>query len=181
MPSPETLSEVQQVILAFLEEGPQFVADLARFTKVPQSRVLAELHTLRRAEMAQQVREAIWALAGYAPPPRRTPQPRRLKSAPRFCRRCRHRYAQAAGLCRRCARESGVYTLTTIEADAARLDRLRAAGVVPPAVAVLPPSAETRSHVEVINGVEFDVVSVGAHSLLGSVDGMHSSLLNPER
>lgn len=45
--------------------------------------------------------------------------------ANQICQRCRKKWANCAGLCRACGRETGLYTLTTRERDAARLQRHR--------------------------------------------------------
>lgn len=69
------------------------------------------------------------------------------------CSRCRERYAQRDGLCRRCGREAGVYTMNTREMEAERLRKHQPKWKVEPRQRVNP--------VRVVQGVEYEVVFDG--------------------
>lgn len=73
----------------------------------------------------------------------------------RPCQRCGKRWAQDAGLCRRCGRETGAYQLNCQQADAALIERQRAAQHVAVVVSRQP-------RIRVIDGQEFEVVFDGA-------------------
>lgn len=152
----ETLSVVHVEILTHLEIGPSRVVDLAYRAHVSQARVVAELYDLRRGGVVQRLKGDVWALAGYLPPPGPPKPPRRRVARPRYCRQCRHRRAAYDGICVRCDRQA-------------------------PVVAAPPLRPVAVPYTAVFDGVEYEVVSVGGQSLLGSVDGMASSLLNPTR
>ena len=67
-----------------------------------------------------------------------------------MCRHCGERQNQGHGLCRRCARAAGVYTLSTREAEADRIARHAPPAVDPP---------PTRPVViRIIDDVEYEVV-----------------------
>lgn len=187
MSSPEALTELQSGILAFLEEGPQVVEDLARQLTAPRSQVIAELHTLRTAGAATNLRFGVWALAGYEPPAKmrrakaKASGPERVPDVQRAhenvsCAACGLRYAQEHDLCRRCSRERGLAPPPNFELDrarvaeeAARLDALRRPAPVASGV-----------RAEVIGGVEFEVLSIGGRELLPPRDGGSSLMASAQ-
>lgn len=171
------MTSVQTLALSLLEEGPVPVRELAALTGETRTGMRAELEGLERLGAVRRLAHSVWALAGYvAPVPVVKPAPagRPTIAASRLCQRCQGRYAQDGGrLCRRCGRDTGAYRDTTREADAARLERHRAA------VASLVPSAAVVGAARVVDGVEYEVVFDGRQSLIGPVDGMHSALSGP--
>src|SRR5262245_59922119 len=80
------------------------------------------------------------------------PQARRAPSSVPRCRNCRKRQVQFAGLCRSCGRLLGVYTKTTRDAEAERLEKQQTA-LTPRYQA---PASTTLPRPVVIDGVEFD-------------------------
>jgi hypothetical protein len=67
-----------------------------------------------------------------------------------WCKRCGQRWAQDAGLCRRCGRDTGAYRLSGFEQDALRVTRQRG----PRPLRLPTPPRPTR----VVDGVEYEVV-----------------------
>lgn len=58
-------------VLALVEDGPQFAADLAKWLGVSRKELRPVLRELTSARAIRQlVRDQRWALAGYVPPPR---------------------------------------------------------------------------------------------------------------
>lgn len=182
MSSPD-LTELRAGLLAFLEEGPQVVEDLARTLSAPRSLVIAELHALRTAEAVRNLRFGVWALAGYEPAPKpqknaavlvRHDLPIR-KHEIDTCTGCGLRYAQEHGLCRRCSRQQGVYTLSTLEAERELVARRQAELAALQTRAMRPPAVR----VETIGGVEFEVFSIGGSEMLPPRDGGSSLIGSP--
>ena len=158
------VGEVQTLICAFLEEGPQPVDELATLAGVSVVRVRAACAQLQAAALAREVKPGIWAEPSYqvpAPAPKAPNRGRVPKNGSgRPCQRCFVRWEPRGGLCRRCQRETGADTRTTFERERDRLAEHAAA--VPP----LPPPERTARGTRIIDGVEFEVVFSGRDSLL---------------
>lgn len=140
----------------------QLLAAWANGARLPDSELGAGLSHAKSAELGRQ-RHAL-ALVGvprHGPAEaarraqRRGQANRQPKAGNTWCTRCSVKYAQAAGLCRSCGRETGAYEKTTREADADRIARQQVA--VP---AVTPPSPRA-PRTRAIDGVEFEVVFDG--------------------
>lgn len=169
------MTDLQALALLLLEDGPVSVRELAALVGASRVAMRGELDELLRSGAAQRLPRDSWALAGYVPPerPHAAARPRVAVPGHRRCRVCRLRYVQADGLCRACGRASGAYELSTVEADAARLERM---GARVPVLAASALEAAAGGVVRTVDGQEYEVVFDGRQSLIGNVDGMHSPL-----